>query len=48
MQMMIHQVTSLLTIVYLTWDDAKFKKKSTRFIEIATEAFLMLVCALIQ
>ena len=47
MQMLIHQICSLLNIVYLSWDNAKFKNKSTRFIEITTEVFLFVTCLLI-
>ena len=48
MQMMINQVISVLTIVYLSWDSTKFKNKRVRFIEIATEMILLLIGSLIQ
>ena len=48
MQMMVTQVTSLLTIVYLSWDRDKFRLKSIRLIEVASEALLLLTISLIQ
>ena len=47
LQIIVHQVTSLLTTIYLAWDDNKFKSRGVRFIEIATEVLLLLVCTLI-
>ena len=46
--MIVLQVTSLLTIAYLSWDEDKFKLRSIRFIEIYSEALLLVIISLIQ
>lgn len=38
----------MLTIVYITYDDKKFRDEKTRFVEIATEVLLWVVCTFIQ
>ena len=45
---MVLQITSLLTIVYLSWDKDKFKLSSIRFIEVSSEALLLAMISLIQ
>ena len=48
MQMIVHQFISMVTIVYLIWDNAKFKDRAIRFIEISTEVLLLFSCMVIQ
>ena len=48
MQMIAHQLVSMMTVVYISWDNHMFKDRQVRFVEIATEAFLFTSCLFIQ
>ena len=48
MQMIVHQFMSMMIVVYISWDNRMFKDRQTRFVEIATEAFLFTSCLFIQ
>ena len=48
LQMIAHQFISLLTIVYLSRDQTRFKDKGTQVVEIGTEMLLLCTCTLIQ
>lgn len=46
--MIVHQILSVMTIVYIAYDDKKYRDQKTRFVEVATEVFLWITCTFIQ